>query len=88
MCTYNEENYIKNTIQELEKNIKSLENLEGDWQFWGIFMKKNDQLVGYSQNKIIGDYCDYSTIKFDPEYLKYYSSYILYYEMNQYYLNN
>ena len=66
---------------------KSLQDLEGDWQFWGIFLKKNDQLVGYSQNKIIGDYCDYSTIKFDPEYLKYYSSYILYYEMNQYYLN-
>ena len=25
LCTYNEENYIKNTIQELENNIKSLE---------------------------------------------------------------
>ena len=25
LCTYNEENYIKNTIQELEKNIKILE---------------------------------------------------------------
>ncbi|MGY8987287.1 MAG: sulfotransferase family protein [Flavobacteriales bacterium] len=67
--------------------INSLQDLEGDWQFWGIFLKKNDQLVGYSQNKIIGDYCDYSTIKFDPDYLKYYSSYILYYVMNHYYLN-
>ena len=67
--------------------IKNLQDLEGDWQFWGIFLKNNDMLVGYSQNKIIGNYCDYSTIKFDPSYLRYYSSYILYYEMNKYYLN-
>ena len=67
--------------------IKDLQDLEGDWQFWGIFLKENDQLVGYSQNKIIDDYCDYSTVKFDPSYLRYYSSYILYYEMNKYYLN-
>lgn len=67
--------------------VENFQDLKGDWQFWGIFLKENDMLVGYSQNKIIGNYCDYSTIKFDPDYLKYYSSYILYYEMNQYYLN-
>ena len=30
---------------------------------------------------------DYSTIKFDPDYLSYYPSYALFFTMNQYYLN-
>tara|TARA_B100000902_G_scaffold18326_1_gene21963 strand:- start:10401 stop:12128 length:1728 start_codon:yes stop_codon:yes gene_type:complete len=71
----------------LRKFKKNLSDLDGNWHFWGIFCKESDQLVGYSQNKIINDYCDYSTIKFDPRYLRFYSSYILYYEMNKYYLN-
>lgn len=71
-----------------KKHFKNtLLKLEGKWEFWGVFLKETDKLVGYSQNKIIKDYCDYSTIKFDPEFLKIYSSYILYFEMNQYYLN-
>ena len=65
----------------------SLDKLEGTWDFWGVFLKKNDQIIGYSQNKIIDNYCDYSTIKFDPYFLKFYSSYVLYFQMNQYYLN-
>ena len=45
-------------------------------------------MIGYSQNKIINNYCDYSTIKFHPNYLKFYLSYVkLFYTMNQYYLN-
>ena len=32
------------------------------------------------------DTCNYSTIKFHPQYLKYYSSYALFYTMNRYYL--
>ena len=69
--------YFKNALNKLDEN----------WDFWGVFLKENNQLVGYSQNKIIDNYCDYSTVKFDPHFLKFYSSYILYYQMNQFYLN-
>ena len=65
----------------------ALNKSEGSWDFWGVFLKGNNRLVGYSQNKIIDNYCDYSTVKFDPKFLKFYSSYILYYQMNQFYLN-
>ena len=44
-------------------------------------------MIGYSQNRISEDYCDYSTIKFHPNYLNLYPSYALFFTMNQYYLN-
>jgi len=70
------------TIEEFHSEIKSLGK---EWEFWGIFY--NEKMIGYSQNKITENYCDYSTIKFNPNYLRYYSSYALFYTMNQYYLN-
>ena len=62
-----------------------IENLKGDWDFWAIY--KDSMMIGYSQNKIINNYCDYSTIKFHPKFLKFYPSYALFYTMDQYYLN-
>lgn len=62
-----------------------IEMLSDEWEFWGIY--NNSIMIGYSQNKVIGDYCDYSTIKFHPNYLNLYPSYALFYTMNQYYLN-
>tara|TARA_B110000444_G_scaffold250359_1_gene276630 strand:- start:845 stop:1678 length:834 start_codon:yes stop_codon:yes gene_type:complete len=64
----------------------ALLSLKGDWHFWGIY--KGKELIGYSQNLVIGDFCDYSTIKFNPYYLKFYPSYVLFYTMNKYYLND
>jgi len=70
------------TVEEFHNEI----NLLGkEWEFWGIYY--NEKMIGYSQNKIIGDYCDYSTIKFNPDYLRYYPSYALFFTMNKYYLN-
>ena len=74
----------------LSKNRKEFEdeidNIDKDWHFWAIY--NNDNLmIGYSQNKIAENYCDYSTIKFHPDYLKLYPSYALFFTMNQYYLN-
>tara|TARA_B110000116_G_scaffold95509_1_gene83292 strand:- start:235 stop:1044 length:810 start_codon:yes stop_codon:yes gene_type:complete len=59
--------------------------LEGKWEFWGIFYKNT--LIGYSQNKVEDGCCEYSTIKIDPDYQKMYPSYALIFEMNTYYLN-
>ena len=63
-----------------------IENLDSSWEIWGVYCNLNNQLVAYSLNRNSDDYCDYSTIKFDPLFLKDYSSYVLYYSMNKYYL--
>ena len=57
--------------QKSESEFKfEIENLKGNWDFWAFY--KGSQMIGYSQNKIINNYCDYSTIKFHPNYLKLY----------------
>ncbi len=56
------------------------------YEYWGVFDKQDNKLVAYSENFIEDDMCHYSTIKFHPEFLKNYTSYILFYEMNRYYL--
>lgn len=63
-----------------------IESLDSSWQIWGVYCNSNNQLVAYSLNRNSNDYCDYSMIKFDPLFLKDYSSYVLYYSMNKYYL--
>ncbi len=77
-------------LQKLNQNEfkKEIESLGEQWDFWGVYCSKSQNLVAYSLNRIVDDYCDYSTIKFDPMYLKYYSSYVLYYSMNKHYLND
>ena len=45
------------------------------------------KLIGYSQNKISHNCCEYDEIRFHPDFLKLYSSYVLFYKMNQFYLN-
>ncbi len=58
----------------------------GSKDYWGVFDKNNKELVAYSENLIQEDMCHYSTIKFNPKFLKNYTSYILFYEMNRFYL--
>ena len=80
------ENY--NTHLQPKSNLEfadDLDSLDREWEFWGVFF--DGKLIGYSQNRIVKDYCDYSTIKFHPKYLKYYPSYALFFSMNAYYLN-
>lgn len=54
--------------------------------FWAVYQKDEDKMIAYSQNFIEENSVNYSTIKFDPEYLKFYPSYALFFTMNQYYL--
>ena len=71
------------------KNKSEFQNelsaFNSEWEFWGIY--NEEKMIGYCQNKVIGKYCDYSTIKFHPNYLKLYPSYALFYTMNKYYLD-
>jgi hypothetical protein len=58
----------------------------GHYEIWGIWSSENSELAGFSANLILGPTCFYETIYFDPFYLKKYSSYALFYEMNRHYL--
>ena len=75
----------QNTFWKLKGKEAFIKDLEGEWEFWGIYFEAS--LIGYSQNKFTNDCCDYSTIKIDPIYKKRYPSYALFYLMNKYYLN-
>lgn len=55
--------------------------------YWGVFDKENHSLIAFSINDIAGTYCNYSTLKAMPSYLRSnYPYYGLIYTMNQYYL--
>lgn len=69
-----------------EDFVNALLTLGNDWEFWGIY-NLDGLMIGYSQNRIVNDYCDYSTTKFHPDYLKLRPSEALIYTMNQHYLN-
>lgn len=71
--------------EEFRKEFLAM-GLDPTWEFWGIW-DRNGQLIGYSQNRLQSESCNYSTIKFDPEFLKLYPSYALFFEMNNHYLN-
>ena len=57
-----------------------------NYDFWAVYDLEG-VLIAYSQNLIENNSINYSTIKFHPKYLKLYPSYALFFEMNQYYLN-
>lgn len=56
------------------------------WEFWGVW-NQDGNLIAYSQNKIRGNVCTYSTVDIDPQYRKLYPGYALFFTMSAYYLN-
>lgn len=58
-----------------------------DRDFWGVYKRDNDLLIGIGHNILKEGACLYSEIKLDPDYLNLNSSYALIHEMNDYYLN-
>ena len=68
-----------------DKFIESVLNDNDNIDYWGVFY--GNKLIAYSQNIIEYNVCNYSVIKFHPDYLKFYTSYALFYIMNTYYLN-
>lgn len=58
-----------------------------NYDLWGCMDKETGKLVAFAINRIVGDFVDYQTMKFDPESMKkHHCSYGLIYEMNRYYL--
>ena len=79
----NYETYLK--AKSKKEFVSQIEETQSDWEFWGVFY--NGKMIAYSKNKLIDDYCEYASFKFEPDFLRYYSSYALFYTMNTYYLN-
>ena len=66
--------------------INYVKSLDNSWEYWGVYTLEDNFLIAYSQNRVIFNQCNYSTIKFHADYLKKYPSYVLYYTMNKHYL--
>jgi len=73
-----------NIISEKEFSNNKLNSESYD--IWAVYEKNTGKMIAYSSNKIQKNSCNYTEIKFHPKYLKLYSSYALFYEMNRYYL--
>lgn len=71
------------TQNEFQLNLLSLDNA---WEFWGVRNQKG-VLIAYSQNYVQNNTCNYSIIKFDPDFLFMYPAYALFFTMNNFYLN-
>jgi hypothetical protein len=76
-----ETNLIPLKISDFKNNI--LNSID---DFWAVYTL-NNKMIGYSQNFLIDESCNYGTMKFHPDYLNLYPSYALIYYMNEYYLN-
>lgn len=66
-------------------NIQALD--EEHWDLWKVSDKESGRMVAYCRNRDYGHCCDYTEIKFDPAYLRNYTSYALFQTMNEHYLN-
>ena len=60
--------------------------LDNNCDIWGVFNLQGE-LIGYSQNNVRGNVCEFSSTKFHPNYLKSRPSEALFYTMCNYYLN-
>ena len=73
---------IPYTKDEFYKNHINVEN----YDYFAVYTK-DMKMIAYSSNTIDENMVNYITIKFNPNYLKLYPSYALFYEMNKYYIN-
>ena len=79
--------YIQPTnFENFKKSILSSQ----DCDVWGVMNTKFNKLVAFSIVKVQGkerNVASYSVIKLHPDFLKFYPSYALIFEMNRFYLN-
>ena len=70
--------------KDFSQNIRSMDSY--GWLLSPPF-DNTDMLIAYTENRVEDNTCNYAAIKFDPEGLKLYSSYALFFEMNNSYLS-
>jgi len=70
---------------EFRQRILAMKDFSDIIHFWGVFHDR--KLIAYAQNYIYDNIeVNYSTVKFDPDFLRLYPSYALFYLMNKFYL--
>ncbi len=69
-----------------KEQFERIHPVEESRDYWIVFEKETNLPIAYSSNLIQGDSCNYTFIKYDPDYLSLYPSYVLHYEMDKYYL--
>ena len=78
---------LKMSKKQFRRSILLTDGFEDIIHYWGVFEKKTGRLIAYAQNYLFEKIeVNYWTIKFYPQFLRLYSSYALFYEMNRYYL--
>lgn len=83
--SYKVKTYVR-TYDEFVDMIVAAEK-ENNMEYWAGYSQETGEMACFSMNKIIGDYCDYSTIKINPKFLgNTYPMYGLMYTMNAEYL--
>lgn len=70
----------------LEEFSEAVKALPEETEFWAVRSKSTNELVAFSENYVEGYTCFYNTIWFEPSALRKYSSYVLFFEMSRYYL--
>jgi len=71
-----------------DKYLEMVSSLHEQTEFWGVFSKSSNKLVAFHENYVEDNACHFISTWFDPLSLKDYSSYVLFYEMTRYYLED
>ncbi len=70
-----------------EKFSQAILELPRSTEFWGVHEKKTGKLVAFSENYVEGETCFFVTMWLDPEAMANFAGYLLFYEMEQHYLD-
>lgn len=65
---------------------KAVRKLPEKTEWWGVFEKDSHRLVAFSENYIEEDTCFYVTMWIEPDAMKKFAGYLLFYQMEYHYL--
>lgn len=65
---------------------RAVKNLPEETEFWGVYKKGSDVLLGFSENYVENKTCFYVTMWLDPKSMSDFSGYLLFHEMELHYL--
>lgn len=80
--------YLQRPLTEKQFLMDINSKTDNKYNFWAIFNKTDNRIVGYCYNKCYDDVCYYILEKIDLEYLNLGASYYSNYYQNCYYLND
>lgn len=56
-------------------------------EYWAVIERESGTVISYAKNLVEHEMCHYVAVKTNPEYLKLYPNYALFFTMDQHYLN-